>query len=108
MVLALCFATNFPLRTANSVENKADDIPKSIPNRNFNSVCMIRKIPIVTIKPKKSSYIMIFLLYKIGSMSEAKKAPVENIAKAMEILEAFMDAKKVIQCKAITIPAKEN
>ena len=30
MVLALCFATNFPLRTANSVENKADDIPKSI------------------------------------------------------------------------------
>ena len=51
---------------------------------------------------------MIFLLYKIGSMSEAKKAPVENIAKAMDILEAFMDAKKVIQCKAIIIPAKEN
>ena len=29
-------------------------------------------------------------------MSEAKKAPVENIAKAMDILEALMDAKKVL------------
>ena len=41
-------------------------------------------------------------------MSEAKKAPVENIAKAMDILEALMDAKKVIQCKAMIIPAIEN
>ena len=44
----------------------------------------------------------------MGSIKDAKNAPVENIAKAIEILETLMDAKKVIQCKAIIIPAKEN
>ena len=41
-------------------------------------------------------------------MSDAKKAPVENMAKVMEIFEAFIAAKKVIQCKAITMPAKKK
>ena len=44
----------------------------------------------------------------MGSINEAKKAPVENMAKAIEILAAFMEAKKVIQCKAIMMPANEN
>ena len=41
-------------------------------------------------------------------MKDAKKAPVENIAKVIEILDALMAAKKVIQCKAIITPAIEN
>lgn len=40
----------------------------------------------------------------MGSIIDAKKAPVENIAKAMDMLAASMAAKKVIQCKAIIIP----
>ena len=44
----------------------------------------------------------------MGSIKDAKKAPVENIAKAIEILATLMEAKKVIQCNAIIIPAKKN
>lgn len=41
-------------------------------------------------------------------MNEAKNAPVENIASVIEMLEALIAAKKVIQCKAMIIPAIEN
>lgn len=41
-------------------------------------------------------------------MKDAKNAPVENIAKAIEMFATLMAAKKVIQCKAIMIPAIEN
>lgn len=44
----------------------------------------------------------------MGSIIDAKKAPVENIAKAMDMLAASMAAKKVIQCKAIIIPAIDS
>jgi len=44
----------------------------------------------------------------MGSIKEAKNAPVENMAKAIEILAWFIDSKKVIQCKAMMIPATEN
>ena len=39
---------------------------------------------------------------------EAKKAPVENIASAIETLDILIEPKKVIQCKAIIIPANTN
>ena len=42
----------------------------------------------------------------IGSKIEAKNAPVENIAKAIEAFATFIAPKNVIQCKAITIPAR--
>ncbi|GAB1858070.1 hypothetical protein MHTCC0001_29070 [Flavobacteriaceae bacterium MHTCC 0001] len=38
-------------------------------------------------------------------MIEAKNAPVENIANAIDTLAASIAAKNVIQCKAIKIPA---
>ena len=44
----------------------------------------------------------------MGSINDAKKAPVENIASAIEIFACLMDSKNVIQCKAIIIPAIEN
>ena len=44
----------------------------------------------------------------MGSISDAKKAPVENIASVIEIFETFIAAKNVIQCKAMTIPAVTN
>ena len=44
----------------------------------------------------------------MGSIKDAKKAPVENIAKAIEILATLMEAKNVIQCSAIIIPPREN
>jgi hypothetical protein len=40
---------------------------------------------------------MILRLKKKGSMRDAKKAPVENIARVMDIFEALIAAKKVIQ-----------
>jgi len=58
--------------------------------------------------PKKISYQIILLLKNIGSITEAKKAPVENIERAIEIFACLMDPKKVIQCRAIKIPAMEN
>ena len=51
---------------------------------------------------------MILRLKKKGSMRDAKKAPVENIARVMDIFEALIAAKKVIQWSAIIIPASEN
>ena len=44
----------------------------------------------------------------IGSIKDAKKAPVENIARVIEILDNLIAAKKVIQCKAIKTPTKKN
>ena len=41
-------------------------------------------------------------------MKEAKKAPEENIAKAMETLAWLIASKNVIQCNAIKTPAPEN
>ena len=63
------------------------------------------KIPTVTKAPKIISYQIIFRLKMIGSMIDAKKAPVENIASAIEIFAALMAPKKVIQWSAIIIPA---
>jgi hypothetical protein len=62
----------------------------------------------MTSKPKTISYKIIRLLKNNGSISEAKKAPVENIANVTEIFEVFIAAKNVIQCNAITTPAKKN
>ena len=44
----------------------------------------------------------------MGSMRDVKKAPVENMAKVIEILETLIAVKNVIQCKAMTMPAKKN
>ena len=44
----------------------------------------------------------------IGSINDAKKAPVENMASAIEIFATSMAPKNVIQCKAIITPAMEN
>ena len=54
------------------------------------------------------SYHIIFRLKKIGSIKDAKTAPVENIANAIDMFDCLIDSKKVIQCKAIIAPAIEN
>lgn len=74
----------------------------------LNSAWVIRKTPNIIKIPKKISYQITFLLKNMGSIKDAKKAPVENMAKAIEIFASLMDAKKVIQCSAIKIPAIEN
>ena len=51
---------------------------------------------------------MIFLLKNRGSKREAKKAPVDIIAKVIETLDTFIAEKKVTQCKAIINPTKQN
>ena len=51
---------------------------------------------------------MIFRLKNNGSIKEAKNAPVENIAKVIDIFETLIAAKKVIQCNAIITPATER
>ena len=59
-------------------------------------------------RPNKISYPMIFRLKNNGSIRDAKKAPVENIAKVIDIFETLIAAKKVIQCNAMMIPATER
>lgn len=53
--------------------------------------------PTTTINPKKTSYQTIFFPKKMGSISEAKKAPVERQAKVIETLDSFMALKNVNQ-----------
>ena len=48
-------STNLPFRTANRVENNADDIPKIIPNMYLNSVWVINITPKITIIPNNIS-----------------------------------------------------
>ena len=64
--------------------------------------------PKITIKPNIISSSLIFLLKKIGSIKETKKAPVLIVTKATETLDTFMALKKKIQCKAIIIPVNKN
>lgn len=64
--------------------------------------------PKITIKPNIISKSLIFLLKKIGSMNETKKAPVLIVTRATETLDTFMALKKKIQCKAIIIPVNKN
>ena len=44
----------------------------------------------------------------MGSIKEAKKAPVDKHASVTDILETLMALKKVNQCKAIIKPANKN
>lgn len=94
--------------TAKRVANKAENTPKIMPLIYSNSAWVMMYTPNIMISPNKISYQIIFLLKNKGSIRAAKKAPVENMDKAIEILACFMDAKKVIQCRAIKIPAIEN
>jgi len=104
----VCFFKKLPFSTANNVENNAAEIPNKMPFIYFISLCVIIKTPIIISIPKRISYQITVRLKIIGSIKDAKKAPVENIAKAMDILDSLIDPKKVIQCKAIIIPAIEN
>lgn len=58
--------------------------------------------------PKKTSYQMIFLLCKMGSKKEAKKAPVDKQANVTDTLETLMALKNVSQCKAMTNPKRKK
>ncbi len=87
MIVALCTSINFPLITANNVENKAEEIPRSIPFKYLISLCVIKNTPKTTLNLNKISYQSTFRLKIIGSINDAKKAPVENIAKVMETLD---------------------
>ena len=44
----------------------------------------------------------------MGSINDAKNAPVENITNVMEMFETSIAPKNVIQCRATTIPAIPN
>ena len=48
------------------------------------------------------------LLKKIGSMIDAKKAPVLMVINATETFEVLIAKKKVIQCKAMITPPITN
>ena len=58
--------------------------------------------------PKTISNLLIFLLKKIGSINDTKKAPVLIVTKATETLDTLMALKKNIQCKAIITPVRKN
>ncbi len=100
--------TNFPFNTAKKLEKMAHEIPNKIPLRYRISLCVIRNTPMTTRMPNTISYQTIRLLKIKGSTKEAKKAPVENMAKVMETFDWFIASKKVIQCRAMMIPAKRN
>ena len=87
---------------------KAEEIPSKMPFKYFNSVLVINQTPKTTIAPNSISYQIILLLKNRGSINEVKKAPVENIANAIDMLDCSIDSKKVIQCKAIIVPAIKN
>lgn len=108
MAVALYCLINFPLITAKSDDKKAEVMPNKIPLMYLNSLRVINNKPITTKTPNTISYIFIFLLKSTGSIKEAKKAPDENVASVMEILDWLMASKKVIQCKAIITPARAN
>ena len=65
---------------------------------------MIINTPITTRIPNIISYQITSRLKIIGSIKDAKKAPVENMESAIETLATFIDAKNVIQCNAIMTP----
>lgn len=69
---------------------------------------MIKTTPKTINTPNIISEILIFRLYIIGSIKDAKKAPAENIDNAIDTLDCLIDSKKVIQCKATISPAIEN
>ena len=105
MTVAGYFCENLPLSTANNDDKKAEVMPRTIPVRYSISLWVIMKIPTITKTPKTISYQIILRLKMMGSIMEAKKAPVENMANAMEILAALIAPKNVIQCSAMIIPA---
>ena len=49
-----------------------------------------------------------FLLKKMGSINDVKKAAVLMVTRATETLDTFMALKKKIQCKAMIIPVNKN
>ena len=53
--------------------------------------------PTITNRPNKISIALIFLLKNIGSIKEAKKAPVLIVTKATETFDTFIALKKVTQ-----------
>ncbi len=44
----------------------------------------------------------------MGSINDAKKAPVENMASVMDTFDTSIAPKNVIQCKAMMMPAIES
>ena len=79
-----------------------------IPKVYSVSKLKIRYKPEITIKPKKSSKIMSFLLKKMGSIIEVNSAPVLMATNATETLDTLMAEKKKIQCTAINTPPIKN
>ena len=105
---ALWLFTIIPLNIENKAPKKEANKASSIPNKYSDSTLKIIYNPIITINPKITSYLIIFLLKKIGSKNEAKKAPVDIIAKVIETLETLIALKNANQCKAIINPTKAN
>ncbi|CAI8287923.1 MAG: Uncharacterised protein [Flavobacteriaceae bacterium] len=86
-----------PFKTEKREANNADIIPNTTPTILSIFVFNIINTPQITKKPKIISTALTFLLKNIGSIKEAKKAPVENIARVIEILDCSIASKKVIQ-----------
>jgi hypothetical protein len=96
------------LITAKEAERNAEIRARIIPSMYFPSTLKIMVSPKTTINPKKISYQTTFLLKKMGSIIEVKKAPVDKHAKVIDTLETLIALKKVNQCSAITNPATKN
>ena len=99
---------SLPLKTANKDEKKAEEIPNNIPVMNLYSLWKINDTPTITIIPNTISYQISWRLNIKGSINDVKKAPLENMAKAIETLDWSIDSKKVTQCRAIIMPPKQN
>jgi hypothetical protein len=61
--------------------------------------------PKITIKPNIISNSLIFLLKRIGSIKETKKAPVLIVTKATETLDTFMALKNAVNNNNLKAPA---
>lgn len=102
------FFTNNPFKTENNAESAADIKAYIIPNPYLLSKLKIMYKPTITNAPKSISIRFIFLLKKIGSINDVKKAPVLIVTKATDTLDTFIALKKVIQCTAMMIPVIKN
>ena len=90
MTFELYSLAYLPLMTENRADKKAESSANKIPVLNRDSTLKIMAKPIITSIPKNTSYQIIFLLYKIGSSNDVKKAPVDKQANVIEIFATFI------------------
>ena len=108
IIVASWVLTIIPLNIENRAPKKEESKANRIPVKYAVSTLKIIYKPTITINPKTTSYLIIFLLKKMGSNNEVKKAPVDIIANVIDTLDTLTALKKANQCKAIKNPMRAN